>query len=683
MGKRYRNKSVTDCRKKRARSDKVMVKNYSESLTRCFERSGGGFVVYFYALKKCRMFGVLLPVKYTDSVELEFLNIFEFTYENLEMFRNFQQNMWRELLKAPEFSMGEVSEANYLVVPIMRKKLQNRTINLQVIERFSTQTMMRLTDMPPRFRKNLVVVSKSGEKFIYLDQVTSNIHDFFEKLYGESCGDMEEAVEKYNGWSINEILFKANINCQSLLEFRKINKEKKCTDVVFAIRTWSVKHEKLNSSLKRPSLFLAEDLSVFYLSSAFWEQGYLLLNSLIELESFSYVVDFAKKISYQGNLQSLKQALTSSAVDPTCNYEPLNTLGDSIIKFLTTLDLYLQDPNSSEGQMTKSRCGIVSNKNLTEISRKLEFEYYIKTSSIPVSHFRPAYYFHLAGKDETFDVELKISDGILTDVFKALVGSFYISEGLIASAQFLKNTSILSDKSWIQLKKYLNAKEIRNISKLDIDFYIQKSYKIKELYKKPSTMKMLSNGLDTSYDQYYYIKNSISYSFANRKLLERAFISKTVSNYNYEILEFLGDSALDLIILCNIYSCGNFNSNELSQIKTLLVCNQNLCCISLVTGMSRFLQTEEDDETLIMELKADEMDIVKDRLFTLKIPKRFGDLFEALIGAVLLDSGSIEIAAEIIGNFMKKQIIYAVKNINLYLRLQKLNQQYDRFHDRI
>ena len=60
------------------------------------------------------------------------------------------------------------------------------------------------------------------------------------------------------------------------------------------------------------------------------------------------------------------------------------------------------------------------------------------------------------------------------------------------------------------------------------------------------------------------------------------------------------------------------------------------------------------------------------------MPKYFGDIFEALVGAILLDSGSLEITAKIIGNFMKKQIIYAVKGMKHYLDLQQPNNQYYR-----
>ena len=684
MGKRCRNKDVVEGGSKKAKTEKIQIKNYSVSLTRCFEKSRFGFTAYLYGVRKCGLFGVLLSAKYPDNLELEFLKVLDFTHEEIEILKSFQQNLWRDLFKAPAHSMGPMSEANYLVVPMRLENTQNWIVDFEIVERYGSQTRRKLVEIPPELRENLVVVSRSGAKWIYIDEVTSNIRDFFKKLYGEDWSGIEQAVEKYKDLSIDQVLFEADIDCESLLGFRKINKEVKYSDVVFAKHTRSVKHAatagNCNYFPKGTPLFVAEDLWVFHLSSTFWEQGYLLLNSLMELEFFSYTIDFAEKIRYSGNLLNLKQAMTSSAVDSLCNYEPLETLGDSIIKFLTTLDLYLQNPKSSESKMTQARNGIVSNKSFTEISRKLELQNYIRTSSLPVSSFRPAYYCHRAFKEETLEVEQLMSDGVLADFFEALVGSFYISEGIMGSAQFLKKNGVLSDKAWVQLKKYINTNEIKNICKSDIDFYIRMPYKIKELYKVPCRMKEIYELSHNSYELSEYVSNVLPYSFANKDLLKKAFVSKTVSSGNYEVLEFLGDSILDIIILCNIYSCGKFNSNELSQIKQLLVCNQNLCCISIATGLSRFLVTKEDDGNMKkgVDYKPDEIDIICDRVFTLKMPKYFGDIFEALVGAILLDSGSLEITAKIIGNFMKKQIIYAVKGMKHYLDLQQPNHQYYR-----
>ena len=198
----------------------------------------------------------------------------------------------------------------------------------------------------------------------------------------------------------------------------------------------------------------------------------------MNLEYFSYVYDFSFKINYKGNLIFLQQAMTSSAISSKINYEPLETLGDSIIKFLTTLDLYilsssLMDDNSvpsispkqkteifffqlshnkkikldqcfGENTLTEIRSFTVSNKNLADISRKLEFYRFLKTTALPIRAFRPAYYKEKAFCIESIEIEQIITDSVLADFFEAVVGSFYMNKGLLSAAKFLKRVGLIS-----------------------------------------------------------------------------------------------------------------------------------------------------------------------------------------------------------------------------------------------
>jgi ribonuclease-3 len=49
------------------------------------------------------------------------------------------------------------------------------------------------------------------------------------------------------------------------------------------------------------------------------------------------------------------------------------------------------------------------------------------------------------------------------------------------------------------------------------------------------------------------ISKLIGYDFKNTKLLTESFTHKSVSENNYERLEFLGDAVLQLIITKNLY----------------------------------------------------------------------------------------------------------------------------------
>lgn len=141
------------------------------------------------------------------------------------------------------------------------------------------------------------------------------------------------------------------------------------------------------------------------------------------------------------------------------------------------------------------------------------------------------------------------------------------------------------------------------------------------------------------------IENQIDYKFKNRDLLQQAFVRSSYSAENggsdNEILEFIGDKVLDLIVVqmlteeygymasdCEGFSqdeCNEFFSDsdegELTEIKRSLVQRKNLAERIDMLGFANYLIMGNSDANN----RVDEKDSVKE------------DLFEAIIGAVALD----------------------------------------------
>ena len=143
-----------------------------------------------------------------------------------------------------------------------------------------------------------------------------------------------------------------------------------------------------------------------------------------------------------------------------------------------------------------------------------------------------------------------------------------------------------------------------------------------------------------------YIQNHIDYRFKNPDLLKQAFIRRSYSKEhggeNNEVLEFIGDKALDLMVvkylsdrygyyahdyedvlqakLPNYYK-NERNEGELTEIKSQLVQKKNLAQRIDCLGFSDCLIMNRSDE----EDEVYNRDSVKE------------DLFEAIIGAVVLD----------------------------------------------
>ena len=139
-------------------------------------------------------------------------------------------------------------------------------------------------------------------------------------------------------------------------------------------------------------------------------------------------------------------------------------------------------------------------------------------------------------------------------------------------------------------------------------------------------------------DTIQMIQSSIGYDFKNSKLLEQAFVRKSYSQehpevISNEVLEFYGDEALDFYISKEMYNQfsdytndGQFKSKEsekgLTEIKSNNVDTNNLAHCIWLTGFQNYLLMNESD--------------IKNNVQN--SPSVMADLFEAIIGAVVIDS---------------------------------------------
>lgn len=139
-------------------------------------------------------------------------------------------------------------------------------------------------------------------------------------------------------------------------------------------------------------------------------------------------------------------------------------------------------------------------------------------------------------------------------------------------------------------------------------------------------------------DDYYLIEKQIGYEFHNRMLLQQAFTRKSYTNEthdgdNNEVLEFIGDKVLDMVVVkalseyfgdindCDEYEC-EYSEGKLTEIKKKLVESKMLSARIDELGFADLLILGKGD----IKINAQNDIHVKE------------DLFEAILGAVALDS---------------------------------------------
>lgn len=116
----------------------------------------------------------------------------------------------------------------------------------------------------------------------------------------------------------------------------------------------------------------------------------LLPSFFTRLEHVLIAAQIKRKLKLQAEVESVRQAITATCAGMDVNYERLETLGDSVLKLVTSVMLFITYPDEHEGLLTSRRTHIVSNANLFHRAHKLGLENYIitqpfvrKNSTIP------------------------------------------------------------------------------------------------------------------------------------------------------------------------------------------------------------------------------------------------------------------------------------------------------------
>ncbi|MFA9420220.1 MAG: ribonuclease III [Gammaproteobacteria bacterium] len=151
-------------------------------------------------------------------------------------------------------------------------------------------------------------------------------------------------------------------------------------------------------------------------------------------------------------IKLLEQALTHRSYSRGSNYERLEFLGDSVLNLVITENIYLREPEASEGELSRIRASLVKQEALARVARDMDLGDYI----------------NLGGG------ELKSGgyrrSSILSDTLEAIIGAIYLDGGFDAAREstialyrdYLHNlpdsTTLKDDKT--RLQEYLQSKQI-------------------------------------------------------------------------------------------------------------------------------------------------------------------------------------------------------------------------------
>ncbi|KAI1325853.1 RNase3 domain-containing protein [Xylariaceae sp. FL0255] len=368
-----------------------------------------------------------------------------------------------------------------------------------------------------------------------------------------------------------------------------------------------------------------------------------------------------KEVNFS-DLSLIVTATAARAAHESTDYERLEFLGDSILKLLATLSVMAQYPKYPEGYLSAKKDLIVSNSRLCRATMESGLDKFIRAGSSKTSKWRPLYIKNFLPYAPPPAEKREVSSKTLADVIESLIGAAHQDGGMAKALSCLK--LFLPDCEWHDL---------------------------------PEARAILSQGqtVTTKISTFLELfEQLVGYSFTNKATLEEAVTHASWNPGSYtdqacmERLEFLGDSILDTIIVSALWThterelsnqemhllrvaCVNADllgfmvmewhiSQEETHIspedKTTLVTEtelpfwkfmrHNSGSVSAAQENAEKRHTAERDR--VLAIMASETGYPWAELAHLDMPKFFSDMFESVIGAVWMDSGSIKTCTEIV-----------------------------------
>ncbi len=302
----------------------------------------------------------------------------------------------------------------------------------------------------------------------------------------------------------------------------------------------------------------------------------------------------------------LLQAVTSASADDCINLERLEVLGDSFLKFVTSINLFCSPKrkNHHEGKLSMARQRRISNFNLWHLACKKDIPGKILSRKFcPLTSWIPSCVMPL-DKTTRFSVSdsmrnHEVSDKGVADAVESLIGAYIIAGGIESGFKFLKflelkmdhpleadNVSTDSYSSEVTMKIAPSQDGLVNIGH-DHDVAMQSLIRNSQhilpvhCYSPPPailkegdhtyTLNKLALTCGTLFDK-------LQWEFRDKGLLFQALTHPSYINneitYSYQRLEFLGDAIIDYLVTCYIYvKFPKYSPGKISEMRSAMVNN--------------------------------------------------------------------------------------------------------------
>lgn len=332
---------------------------------------------------------------------------------------------------------------------------------------------------------------------------------------------------------------------------------------------------------------------------------------------------------------ALVEAFTLPSASAGYNNQRLETLGDAVLELCTTVHLYNKYPHRHEGQLTILRQQAISNRYLLARAKEIELEKFLISEGQIVNTWR-----YVEPVERCLEAVANRTASrcfprrSLQDCMEATLGASFVTGG-------------------IQMALHAGAA-------LDLAFGGTMPWSVR-YSRKPEASPV--SKLFTS------LEHALGYTFHQSELLLEAVTHPSfvpsLGGSSYQRLEFLGDALLNLVVINYLYDkFPAATSHKLSLPRAKAICAPALASLAIRRlGLHKIMLincvdlTEEIERYAPLLQTTSGEEIIK-RGWRYDPPKALSDVFESVMGAVLVDSGyNYERAAAIVEYVMQDVLV--------------------------
>ncbi|CAF3242033.1 unnamed protein product [Rotaria sp. Silwood2] len=411
------------------------------------------------------------------------------------------------------------------------------------------------------------------------------------------------------------------------------------------------------------------------LTQLYWiEQLRMTRQALLPLTSLTYDPSNIQNTltNEQPSPDILFQAITRRSTGEQMDNENFEILGDSFLKLTVSMSLYYRHPLASAGSLTEKRIKQISNENLYRLAVQRQLKHFLYVNKIvfrgkDANWLPPGYVIDEAnstlGKRHSHQNAKRKA---FSDMIEAFIGAFLISSNYTTTIKFMYWLGL----DVIPVSKQGNLMELPSVlrSNMAANNEIQNNEIINKFF------------LDRAFNE---VETKIQYVFQTKAYLIAAFThSSSFANLvtdSYERLEFLGDAILDFLVTRHAFINYNEMLTPITDIRQDISNNDRLAHILVACGLhTKILHNSTDlfdhissyasNEDLFPKDQSTDQYLSKDldRWANSTAPKALADVFEALVGAIFLDSGnSLETVWRVVEPLLRKYLDRTIIHPNL------------------